>query len=195
MNKFWNGKVLGVPHALGLFLGAVFRKTGCKISTLFYKWNMGKCGKGVLLMPGLKFRNPRTIEIGNGVCIGRNVTLSNEEIPAGRLIMEDGATVDFGCFIDYSGGVTMRKGAHNAWGAYISTHDHGYDYRNKPVSKPLEIGENAFVGAKSVILHNCNRIGRNAVIGTGSIVTKDVPDYTIVAGNPARIIKYLNEND
>lgn len=198
MNKFWNGRLLGLFHACSLVMGAVFRKLGNKICTLFYKLNIGKCGKGVLLMPGLRYRNPKSIEIGNGVCIGRGVVLSNEEIPAGKLKMEDNSSIDFGCFIDYSGGVTMRKGVHIAWGAYISTHDHGYDYRNKPVGKPLEIGENAFVGAKSTILHNCNRIGRNAVVGTGSVVTKDVPDFAIVAGNPARIIKYLNisrEND
>ena len=180
-----------MPHAVELFLCAVFRRLGCKVTTLYYKWNMGKCGKGVLLMPGLKFRHPKSIEIGNGVSIGKGVTLSNEEIPMGRLIMEDDSSIDFGCFIDYSGCVTMRKGAHIAWGTYISTHDHGYDFRKKPVAKSLEVGENAFVGAKSVILHNCNHIGKNAVIGTGSVVTKDVPDYAIVAGNPARIIKYI----
>jgi len=192
MNKFWNGKLSGLPHAIGLFLGAVFRKLININATLYYKWNMGKCGKGVLLMSGLKFRNPKTIEIGNGVCIGKGVTLSNEEIPTGKLKMEDNSSIDFGCFIDYSGGVTMRKGAHIAWGAYVSTHDHGYDYRNAPVAKPLEIGENAFVGAKSTILHNCNHIGNNAVIGTGSVVTKDVPDNAVVAGNPAKVIKFLN---
>ena len=57
----------------------------------------------------------------------------------------------------------------------------------------MEIGENAFIGAKSVILYNCNRIGKNTVIGVGSIVTKDVPDNAIVAGNPAKIIKYRDD--
>ena len=81
--------------------------------------------------------------------------------------------------------------AHIAHNVLISTHDHGYDYRNKPTGKSLEIGEGAFIGSRSLILHNCNRIGKNAVIGTGSVVTKDVPDNAIVAGNPAKVIKYI----
>ena len=49
----------------------------------------------------------------------------------------------------------------------------------------------SFIGSRCIILHNCNYIGKNAVIGTGSVVTKDVPDNTIVVGNPAKIIKYI----
>lgn len=75
----------------------------------------------------------------------------------------------------------------------ISTHDHGYDYKSELIGKSLEIGEHAFIGSRSSIMHNCNYIGKHAVVGTSSLVTKDVPDYAVVAGNPAQVIKYIDD--
>jgi virginiamycin A acetyltransferase len=56
------------------------------------------------------------------------------------------------------------------------------------------IGNDVWIGANSVILPGCKRIGNGAVVGAGSIVTKDVPDFAVVVGNPARQISTrLNE--
>ncbi len=52
------------------------------------------------------------------------------------------------------------------------------------------IGENSSIGANSTILPGV-KIGRNCMIGAGSVVTKDVPDNALVLGNPARIVKFL----
>jgi acetyltransferase-like isoleucine patch superfamily enzyme len=53
----------------------------------------------------------------------------------------------------------------------------------------LEISDDVWIGANAVLLPGCGRIGRGAVIGAGSVVTRDVPDYAVAAGNPARIIR------
>mgnify|MGYP000293804664 FL=1 len=56
--------------------------------------------------------------------------------------------------------------------------------------KPVVIGNNAWIGGSSVILPGVT-IGNNVVVAAGSVVVKDVPDNVVVAGNPAKIIKYL----
>lgn len=59
---------------------------------------------------------------------------------------------------------------------------------------PITIGDNVWIGGNAVIMPNVV-IGNNVVVGAGSVVTKDLPDNCIAAGNPCRILRYLNEND
>ena len=54
--------------------------------------------------------------------------------------------------------------------------------------KPIIIGDDVWIGTCSIVLPGV-KIGKGSVVGAGSVVTKDVPDYCVVAGNPARIIK------
>ena len=56
----------------------------------------------------------------------------------------------------------------------------------------VHIGKNVWVGAGAIILPGIT-IGDNSVVGAGAIVTKDVPENVVVVGNPARIIKHINE--
>lgn len=56
----------------------------------------------------------------------------------------------------------------------------------------LVIDDDVWIGARVIILKGCTKIGRGSVIGAGSVVTHDVPPYSVVAGNPAKIIKKRN---
>ncbi|NLE05976.1 MAG: CatB-related O-acetyltransferase [Crenarchaeota archaeon] len=60
---------------------------------------------------------------------------------------------------------------------------------------PKKIGNDVWIGHSALILPRVRSIGDGAVIGAGSVVVNDVPDYAIVAGNPARIIKYRFSDD
>ena len=54
---------------------------------------------------------------------------------------------------------------------------------------PLEICEDVWIGARVIVLPGCKKIGAHSIIGAGSVVTHDVPDYAIVGGNPAKVIR------
>mgnify|MGYP001814099910 CR=1 FL=1 len=61
---------------------------------------------------------------------------------------------------------------------------------------PLNIGAGSWLGAQVIILPGCRRIGRGAVVAAGAVLTRDVEDYAVVGGNPARLIKYrFSEED
>ena len=74
----------------------------------------------------------------------------------------------------------------------------GHSYSNPDVligvegdlpDSPLEICEDVWIGARVIVLPGCTRIGAHSIIGAGAVVTHDVPDYSIVGGNPAKVIR------
>lgn len=190
-NKIWGGKLIGILSAIIMFLSIIIDKIYFKLSSFFFSKNIKKCGKNVKIMIGCKYRYPGFIEVGDNVIIAKDTHLTSEVNSSKYLLIESGVSIGSNCQLDFSGGIFIRSNAHIAHNVLISTHDHGYDYRNEPVGKSIEIGESAFIGSEAIILHNCNYIGKYSVIGTGSVVTKDVPDYAIVAGNPAKVIKFI----
>lgn len=59
---------------------------------------------------------------------------------------------------------------------------------------PVEIGDNVWIGGNTVILPGVH-IGSNSIIGAGSVVTKDIPEWSIAAGNPCKVIRKITEDD
>ena len=79
-------------------------------------------------------------------------------------------------------------------GIYVYTHTHRFKkikWRKLPIVKnpnPTILKRNCFLGTNVILLHTCKYIGISSVIATGAVVTKDVPDYEIWGGNPAKKI-------
>ncbi len=80
-------------------------------------------------------------------------------------------------------GIYIDEGSYVAFGAVILTHD-----MCRELHKDVYIGKNCFIGANAIILPGV-RVGDHCVVAAGSVVTRDVPSHSIVAGNPAKIIK------
>ena len=76
---------------------------------------------------------------------------------------------------------------------YTAEHPINYRIRNKgfEYAEPITIGNNVWIGGSVTVLSGIT-IGNNAVIGAGSVVAKDIPNNVVIAGNPAKIIKYLD---
>jgi len=82
-------------------------------------------------------------------------------------------------------------------GVHIYTASHPIDRmdrRNFEIAKPITIGSDCWIGGQVVICPGVT-IGPGSVIGAGSVVTKDIPENTLAVGNPAKVIRKLNEND
>ena len=95
------------------------------------------------------------------------------------------ARISFGTRLDKTNpkGIHIGEESYTASGAIIFTHDFC-----RGIHRDTRIGKRCFIGANAIIMCGV-RIGDNVVVGSGAIVTKDVPSGCIVAGNPAKIIK------
>ena len=88
-------------------------------------------------------------------------------------------------------GVHIGDFVHVAQNALILSHDHARDEEHQYVD--TWVGHHVNIGWGAVILPG-RRIGNHVVVGANSVVTKDVPDYAVVVGNPARVIKTLDKD-
>ena len=114
--------------------------------------------------------NPRKIRIGQNVAINHDVLL----LGLGGITVGDDVVLSARCML-VDGGLSLGDG--------------GPAVRRKHVGAPIIIEDSAWIGAGAIILAGVT-VGRNAVVGAGSVVTKDVPAGAVVAGNPARVIKF-----
>ena len=98
-----------------------------------------------------------------------------------------------GCLMMSAGGITIDDDAQIAANVQLISNNHDLDDRMVITCKPVHICRRAWIGAGATILPGVT-VGENSVVGAGSVVTHDVAPDTIVAGNPARIIKTVENN-
>ncbi|MGA9046995.1 MAG: acyltransferase [Sulfuricurvum sp.] len=131
-----------------------------------------KCGKNIQIDKNV-YMSPR-IEVGNNSVISENV-----KIRANTIIGND---------------VLIGPGVH------IITANHGFSRFDIPmrlqgeIEESVQIGDDVWIGTNSIILPGVT-IGSHAIVAAGSVVTKNVPEFAIVGGNPAKVIKIRGSNE
>ncbi len=132
---------------------------------------------GCFFYPILKYAGVRyypKIEIGDGCCFGKqNSIAAINKVSIGKNVL-------------FAGNV------------HITDHSHGYEDISRPITPqqllckgPVVIDDDCWLGFNSEILSGVH-IGKHCVVAAHAVVTKDVPSYCVVAGNPARIVKKFN---
>ena len=111
------------------------------------------------------------------------------------LIIEEGCSIGPKVLLDARSGLVLHRNVTVAYDSIIWTLHHDMNSLSfQAIGGPVEIGEYAWICSRSIILPGI-KIGKCAVVASGAVVTKDVEDYAIVAGIPARVIGKREELD
>ena len=104
-----------------------------------------------------------------------------------------GVFINFGCTFLDQGGITLEEGVFIGPGAKILTEGHPEqpEIRHTLLTRPVVIRRKAWIGAGAMILPGVT-VGENAIVAAGAVVTKDVPDNTVAAGIPAKMIRNIH---
>jgi len=147
-------------------------RIGEHVRYYFYKHSLASCGENVVISFGTIISYPHAT-------IGSNVWIGTYNI--------------FGS-VDIRDCTITAQGCHFLSGK----HHHGIDDMNTPIMhqpgnpERIEIGPDVWVGANSTVMAD---LGRGCVIGAGSVITKNIPEYSVAVGNPARIIRSRKQLD
>lgn len=112
-----------------------------------------------------------------------------------RVTFGKGVFINHSAILSASGGIEFEDGCMAAPGLRIATINHDMNERHTIYTYgKVTVKQNAWIGMNVTICPGVT-IGKYAVVGAGAVVTKDVPDYAVVAGVPAKVIKMLDPND
>jgi len=144
------------------------------------------------------------IQIGNSVWLDRDVWLNIPVVPDTSepvILLDDGCAIGRRCVISAKNRIHIERNAIFAPSVLVMDHNHAFEDVTVPITQQgitqggtIRIEEGCWIGFGAAII--CNRgelvIGKNSVIGANSVVTRSIPPYSVVTGNPARIVKQFD---
>jgi acetyltransferase-like isoleucine patch superfamily enzyme len=152
----------------------------------------GSFGHGVSIGPGVGFKHLETLAIGDGVSIGAHSYIQGRA--GGRCIIGSRSWIGPQAYLDAR---DLTLGENVGWGpgAKVLGSQHLGQPLDAPIIatdleiKPVHVEDNVDVGTGAILMPGV-RIGRGAIVGAGAVVTHDVAAYSVVAGVPARFLKW-----
>lgn len=158
----------------------------------FEPQDLARLGEGVVIEEGVRVFHPENVEIGDGVYIGHETML--KAYYKNRLIIGERSWIGQCCFFHSAGGIHIGREVGIAPYVKILTSVHDEPERGTPIVRAslrfdeVIVEDHADIGIGSILLPGVT-IGRGAIIGAGSIVTRSVPAWSVAAGNPARVLR------
>lgn len=149
-------------------------------------------GNNVVIERGALVFHPENIEIGHDVYIGHQTILKGYH--KNKMIIQDGTWIGQQCFLHSAGGITIGKNVGIGPGVKMLTSAHTAHDLSRPIlhtdleMKPIVIEDDSDIGVGSILLPGIT-IGKGALIGAGSVVTHDIPPFTVAYGTPAKVIR------
>ena len=179
------------------FIQRVFSFCIRKICYLRWKLSFSEFGLKSYIYSPLRVDGAENIYIGSKVYIGYKAWLAALPLTGENqcsLIISNDCTIGNFNHIYCTKRIVLEKGVLTADKVYISDNLHGYDdiksyIKDQPIMQNGEvvIGEGSWLGENVCVLGV--RIGKHCVIGSNSVVTRDIPDYCVAVGAPAKVIK------
>lgn len=165
----------------------------------------GSFGEGsIICWPPNTIFNERYIHIGEDTMIGPHVTLSAGMVEGQECLTTDVVVIGDRCLIGKGSGIvghlsiTIGNDVWTGHHVYITDQNHGYEDVSIPISRQsqperaITIGDGSWLGHGSIVLPGVN-IGRHVVVGANSVVTTDIPDFSVAVGSPARVVRRYRE--
>ncbi len=162
-------------------------------------------GEGSLIMwkPTTIF-NERYISVGTDTLIGPGVALSAGMVPGQECLTSPVVSIGDRCLIGKGSGIvghfsiTIGDDVWTGHHVYITDQNHGYTDLTRPISqqsqpeRPVVIGNGSWLGHGTIVLPGVT-IGEHVVIGANSVVTRDIPSFSVAVGSPAKVVRKYEE--
>lgn len=177
------------------------RSLGVRWFRLANRNRFAKFGRNVYVFEDVEFSMTKLIELGSDVVVQRHCYLAAASDTDGSrgssLVIGDGSNIGVRNHVFAQGNVIIGKKVLTAPNVFISDCTHVFTDPVVPIMDqgikllaPTSIGDNSWIGHGSTII-GC-KVGKHCVVGANSVVLSDVPDFSVVAGAPARIVKQFD---